>query len=92
MMRFCRKLSWLLAAFTAVVGCAFAAQPLKVPADVPVYSAPVATIEGRGAVPFHITFGVLVVGYVIGSPIPDSVETCGPPGAVCHEGFECPAQ
>lgn len=39
---------------------ATAGQPLQVPAGEEVYATPMATIDGRGAVPFHITLGMLV--------------------------------
>lgn len=51
---------WLIVPLLMHATLARAAQPLRVPEGAPVYSAPMATIEGRGAVPFHITLGMLV--------------------------------
>lgn len=58
--------------FTAIalwlaIMVAHASQPLTVPHDVPVYSAPMATIVGSGAMPFHVTLGMLVTA--AGTPV-----------------------
>lgn len=37
-----------------------ATQPVTVPANVPVYSVPMAAINGSGAITFHVMFGMLV--------------------------------
>lgn len=44
----------------ATIAVAHATQSLTVPKDRPVYSAPMAVIDGKGAIPFHVTLGMLV--------------------------------
>lgn len=53
----------LLSSFTLLALSAMganAAQPLTISTNEPIYSVPMTQIEGRGAVVFHITFGMLV--------------------------------
>lgn len=51
---------WLGLVWFAAAVPALAAQPLTVPANETVYSQPMAVIDGHGAVPFHVTLGMLV--------------------------------
>jgi hypothetical protein len=50
--------AWILVAFSA--SAAAGAPPPATQSAVPVYSAPMATIEGQGTIKFSVTFGMLV--------------------------------